>query len=361
MIQSFLLGENLYLDCYCIDRWDDLGSDIIVSFAAIRYNKLNKLKNMYAKNVSSIFGNQYEIKKYLVSLSEDILEYYEEVFNLKEALEDSKIIANFSDDLFYLLMQYFIGIYRLKVIDSISYEYKELINKSLKEDIKTLFNLKRPQQEIEELMQLLYGKYYIAGHTMYRHEMDSGSDPFDSVWSMQEDYGLSFKDIKTIYYDDKQRINIFAPSTKEAVVQYAKTLKNQDYINRLANNIKAKEKITISTIDLMSGQEFEKFVSKIFQKMGYETKITKASGDQGVDVIAKNSEIKIAIQAKCYSSSVGNHAIMEAVAGMKYYKADKCMVVTNQAFTKSAIDLAKSNNVILWDRKILKEKMEQYF
>lgn len=67
----------------------------------------------------------------------------------------------------------------------------------------------------------------------------------------------------------------------------------------------------------------------------------------------------MAIQCKCYNGVVGNHAIMEAFAGAKYYDENKVMVVTNSSFTKNAIELAKKNNVLLWDRKILIEKMEE--
>lgn len=38
---------------------------------------------------------------------------------------------------------------------------------------------------------------------------------------------------------------------------------------------------------------------------------------------------------------------------------DKGIVVTNNYFTASATELAKSNNVILWDRDMLKRKMEE--
>jgi HJR/Mrr/RecB family endonuclease len=48
---------------------------------------------------------------------------------------------------------------------------------------------------------------------------------------------------------------------------------------------------------------------------------------------------------------------MEAFAGMKYYKANRCMVITNSTFSKSAIELAQTNNVILWDRQVLIEKI----
>lgn len=136
--------------------------------------------------------------------------------------------------------------------------------------------------------------------------------------------------------------------------------KNKKFLDSLDSDDDNEEKITINDIDLMSGNEFEYFVADLFTKMGYKTHVTKASNDQGIDVIAENSEIKVAIQAKCYSGIVGNHAIMEAVGGMKYYKANKCMVVTNRNFTKSAIELARANNVELWNRKTLEEKIHEY-
>lgn len=114
---------------------------------------------------------------------------------------------------------------------------------------------------------------------------------------------------------------------------------------------------TINDVDLMNGDEFENFIGELFSKLGYNTNITKHSGDQGIDVIAENNNVRIGIQAKCYSGTVGNSAVQEAVAGKKFYKLDKVIVVTNSFFTSSAIELASANNVILWDRNILKEKL----
>ena len=124
---------------------------------------------------------------------------------------------------------------------------------------------------------------------------------------------------------------------------------------------KTEKEIDIDDVDLMSGQEFEVFISLIFSKMGYCTKVTKASGDQGIDVIAEKNGKKIGIQAKCYSRQVSNSAIQEVVAGIKYYNLDKAIVVTNNYFSKSAQELAQSNNVVLWDRSILKEKINEIF
>ena len=115
--------------------------------------------------------------------------------------------------------------------------------------------------------------------------------------------------------------------------------------------------ITIDDIDLMNGVEFEQFISQLFVKQGYTTEITKQSGDQGIDVICEKNSIKIGIQAKCYTGTVGNAAVQEAVAGKKYYRLDKVMVITNSVFSNSAIELANSNDVVLWDRNLLKEKL----
>lgn len=124
---------------------------------------------------------------------------------------------------------------------------------------------------------------------------------------------------------------------------------------------KAKGKISysIDDVDLMTGYEFESLVAKLFSKMGYNTTVTKASGDQGIDVIAEKNGKKIGIQAKCYSSKVSNSAIQEVVAGVNYYNCDKGVVVSNNYYTNSAIELAQSNNIILWDREMLSRKIDE--
>lgn len=103
-------------------------------------------------------------------------------------------------------------------------------------------------------------------------------------------------------------------------------------------------------IDNLSGLEFEEYLFNLFKNLGYEVESTPASNDYGADlIISKNSE-RIVVQAKRYNSIVGVSAIQEIVGAKSYYKANKCMVVTNNYFTPNAIELAKANNVELWDR-----------
>lgn len=113
--------------------------------------------------------------------------------------------------------------------------------------------------------------------------------------------------------------------------------------------------ISLSQIDHMTGSEFEDYLVTLFKAKGYKTHRTKGSGDQGVDIILDERSGRTAIQAKRYSGSVGNKAVQEVVAGIRYYNADKAMVITNNNFTRSAIDLARVNNVELIDRNKLKK------
>ena len=118
---------------------------------------------------------------------------------------------------------------------------------------------------------------------------------------------------------------------------------------------------SINDVDLMDGHEFERFISLLFTKMGYMTEVTRGSGDQGLDVIAEKNGVKIGIQAKCYSNKVTNKAVQEISAALSHYNCSKGMVITNNYFTDSAVELAGSNNIILWDRDLLKKKIEETF
>lgn len=101
--------------------------------------------------------------------------------------------------------------------------------------------------------------------------------------------------------------------------------------------------------------EFEGNCKKILEKVGWTARTTPKSGDQGVDVIAKKDDVLIVVQCKFYTQPVGNKAVQEVVAGKTYYKAKYAVVVTNNTYTKSARQLAKSCGVVLLNVKQLKD------
>jgi HJR/Mrr/RecB family endonuclease len=108
--------------------------------------------------------------------------------------------------------------------------------------------------------------------------------------------------------------------------------------------------VSIDEIDKISGYEFESLLKKLFEKKGYLVTHTSLSKDQGADLILEKFGERIVVQAKNWTNNVGNSAIQEVVASIKHYDANKSIVISSSGFTSSAIDLARSNFVELWDR-----------
>lgn len=116
---------------------------------------------------------------------------------------------------------------------------------------------------------------------------------------------------------------------------------------------------TLSSIDTLDGREFEAAIAGLYESKGYTVKLTKASGDYGVDVVANRGEEILAIQAKRYSGKVGVKAVQEVTAGAYYYKATKAVVVTNSFFTSQAKELARDIGVVLINKKQLANMWEK--
>lgn len=108
-------------------------------------------------------------------------------------------------------------------------------------------------------------------------------------------------------------------------------------------------------VDRLDGPGFEKWCASLLERSGFiDVQLTKASGDQGVDVVAVKDDIRYAFQCKCYSSDLGNHPVQEVHAGKSLYGCHVGIVITNRYFTPGAKELAKATGVLLWDRDKLK-------
>lgn len=123
--------------------------------------------------------------------------------------------------------------------------------------------------------------------------------------------------------------------------------------SQLRKNIAKTRAINLSDIDSMSGWAFEQYVAKLLHSRGFQTVVTKGSGDSGVDVVASKNGTIYAIQCKRYAQPVPRSAVSDAVAGVAHYKCTAAMVVTNSHFTPGAKALAASNKCLLVDRDTL--------
>jgi len=97
----------------------------------------------------------------------------------------------------------------------------------------------------------------------------------------------------------------------------------------------------------ISPTEYERRCADRMRACGFEATVTKASGDQGVDVIARKPGLVVALQCKLHSFPVGNKAVQEVHAGKQFVGADLAAVVSNNEFTDSARQLAQALGVLL--------------
>lgn len=117
---------------------------------------------------------------------------------------------------------------------------------------------------------------------------------------------------------------------------------------------KLHRKYTLKQLDKMDGHQFEYACADILKANGYKhVKVTRSSGDFGVDIIAEKDKVRYAIQCKRYNHKLDNTPIQEVVGGLAYYQCDKGAVMTNQYFTEPAKQLAQVNDIELLDRDTL--------
>jgi restriction system protein len=112
----------------------------------------------------------------------------------------------------------------------------------------------------------------------------------------------------------------------------------------------------IREIDVMKGEDFEEFLAVLFRNLGLQVETTPKSKDFGADLILTNKDGKrVAVQAKRYERTVGVDAIQQVIGAKGHYNTQDAWVITNQDFSDGAKDLAKSNNVRLYNREALIE------
>ena len=128
-------------------------------------------------------------------------------------------------------------------------------------------------------------------------------------------------------------------------------LRKESDKNRYLSGDFSKEKqakaFKYSLINVETGEEFELYLQNLFRELNYKVKHCGKSGDQGGDLIVKKGNITYVIQAKYYTNKLDNTPIQEVVGAIRFYNANRGVVITNSTFTKKAIELANTNRIIL--------------
>jgi restriction system protein len=100
----------------------------------------------------------------------------------------------------------------------------------------------------------------------------------------------------------------------------------------------------------LHARDFEVWVAQHMSAKGWDARVCGRSGDQGADIIARSEELGVyVVQCKRWAEPVDNSAVQEVAAARAHYGADGAAVVSTSGYTKSARQLAATNDVVLLD------------
>jgi len=109
----------------------------------------------------------------------------------------------------------------------------------------------------------------------------------------------------------------------------------------------------------MNPHEFEIAVETDFLNQGFEINHVGKSYDKGVDFIAFDNEMRIAVQVKMYESRVVRYQeFMYLFAGQKLYDCDKSVLITTNKIDSEAKKVAEKLGVDYYEKYVSSFKVE---
>jgi len=117
--------------------------------------------------------------------------------------------------------------------------------------------------------------------------------------------------------------------------------------------LRYRRNLKLSSIDKMTGLEFERCVATALGRQGYKKVKFTERYDYGIDIVANKNGIRWGIQVKRHGGLVKANAVRQAVTALKKYNCTRAMVVSNSYFSKYAAELAKCNDCVLVNRRTL--------
>jgi len=120
-----------------------------------------------------------------------------------------------------------------------------------------------------------------------------------------------------------------------------------EYIEARVKTVTAGQPAFRKFSDDMTPREFENFCAEELREAGWNARVTRQSGDQGVDVVAEKGDMRVVIQCKKHSRPVGNKSVQEVAAARAHEQARYAVVVTNNGYTPAAKQLASTNGILL--------------
>ncbi|NEU13621.1 restriction endonuclease [Methylobacterium sp. BTF04] len=133
----------------------------------------------------------------------------------------------------------------------------------------------------------------------------------------------------------------------EARGQSAAAEASWDDILAIIEGVAASVRLPDETDVPEDGIAYERYCAARLREAGWTARATQASGDQGADIVAEHAGVRLVVQCKRYGKPVGNAAVQEIAAALRYWSADMAVVVSNAGFTPAARKLAAATGVML--------------
>jgi hypothetical protein len=183
----------------------------------------------------------------------------------------------------------------------------------------------------------------IRGATHFTEDNFSGKKSWLKIDTTK--YGLiNFTTDSATTISDK--INIRLDDYKEKVAKEERLIENH---------------IRTRNLDSIPPNKFENLISQLFQSMGYRVLLVGGTGDEGVDLVCKDSSNnEIIVQCKRYKGKVGAPTIRDFYGALNHRQALKGYIVTTGEFTEPAIKWATNKPIVLIGRIRLAELLDQY-
>lgn len=231
------------------------------------------LKHRYREYLALKYSNQYLNNIYEVILSDDL------TYDDQELKERSLTTLKLERDL-----EHFKVYYKKKQNQEFEKEYLDtliwlLFSKTAVEYFGTIY-------EANENSENIYRWFCIEREAYLNDEVEIGKF---TCWLIKNKK-VSFHDVH--YLEALKYTKMLLMEETEKIQYEAFEVRIQQ---KFVNNQK---KVSLDDVDLMTGIEFERFVSELFKEMGYLIEFTKVSGDQGIDIIAEKGSEKSVYKQK---------------------------------------------------------------
>jgi len=299
------------------------GKDMENNALVLAWNKDKNIRNLFDKNSLEKVTNHFETLLLQIENSNKSGMSSFEIDEIIESKESYGMVLNFLDDLEKM--------YKLFKRKNVITNYNEILS-IFAEICKQNMN-----KEYDKLIEPVYIRI------SKRISSDAGAEEIIKEFANTPlDIELNFENVSRLL----EKFNL--EYNENEIEKIINDVLEELEIDAFEHDFGSVE-VEISDFEGLTGYEFESYLENIFTLLGYTVIQTSLSGDQGADLIISKDGEKSVVQAKKYTGKVSNGAIQEIVAAKNHYNAQNAIVVTNSFFTKSAIDLALSNDVELWD------------